>query len=125
MNHMSRRLTSTIAALGFLFATTDTPAFADDVLITHRLSAELTSIAVGEAVASWARQGYSETAVVVDADGARQAVLRGDRAGSHPLDSANDKAYTPASFNSDTSALVERAKTEFCRKAVPSSLAHI
>jgi hypothetical protein len=69
MNHMSRRLMSTSAALGFLSATTDTPAFADDVLITHRLSAELTNIAVGEAVASCARQGYSETAVAVDADG--------------------------------------------------------
>jgi uncharacterized protein GlcG (DUF336 family) len=64
-----------------------------------------------EVVSSCAKQGYAETAVVVDADGVRQAVLRGDRAGSHTLDSANDKAYTAASFKSDTTALVERAKT--------------
>jgi uncharacterized protein GlcG (DUF336 family) len=57
----------------------------------------------GRAVAACARQGYSETAVLVDVDGVRQAVLRGD----HTL----DKAYTAASFKSDTSALVERAKT--------------
>ena len=38
-------------------------------------------------------------------------MLRGDRAGSHTLDSANDKAYTAASFKTDTSALVERSKT--------------
>jgi uncharacterized protein GlcG (DUF336 family) len=49
--------------------------------------------------------------VLVDADGVRQAVLRGDGAGAHTLDSAADKAYTSASFKTDTSALVERAKT--------------
>jgi uncharacterized protein GlcG (DUF336 family) len=87
------------------------PARADDVIVTHRLSAALAREAVTEAVASCARQGYNETAVLVDADGVRQAVLRGDRAGSHTLDSANDKAYTAATFKSDTSALVERTKT--------------
>jgi len=85
-------------------------AFAQ-TLPTHRIPAALALEAVGEAVAACARQGYSETAVLVDVDGVRQAVLRGDRAGAHTLDSANDKAYTAASFKSDTSALVERAKT--------------
>ncbi|HEY3619666.1 MAG TPA: heme-binding protein, partial [Candidatus Sulfotelmatobacter sp.] len=69
---------------------------------THRLSAEMASEAVREAVMHCAGQGYSETAVLVDADGVRQAVLRGDRAGSHSLDSAFDKAYTSASFKTDT-----------------------
>ena len=49
--------------------------------------------------------------MLVDADGVRQAVLRGDRAGSHTLDSAYDKAYTAASFKTDTGALFERSKT--------------
>jgi uncharacterized protein GlcG (DUF336 family) len=88
-----------------------TAASADDMLTTHRLSAALASEAVTEAVASCTRQGYNESVVLVDADGVRQAVLRGDRAGSHTLDSANDKAYTAATFKSDTGALVERAKT--------------
>ena len=81
------------------------------LLPSHRISADLASQAVAEAVASCAKQGYSETAVLVDADGVRQAVLRGDRAGSHTLDSAYDKAYTAASFKTDTSALFERSKT--------------
>jgi uncharacterized protein GlcG (DUF336 family) len=81
------------------------------VLVTHRIPAALALEAVGEAVAVCAKQGYAETAVVVDADGVRQALLRGDRAGTHTLDSAADKAYTAASFKADTSALVERAKT--------------
>ncbi|HZS83347.1 MAG TPA: heme-binding protein [Stellaceae bacterium] len=80
-------------------------------LQTHRIPAALALEAVGEAVAACSRQGYSETAVLVDADGVRQAVLRGDGAGAHTLDSANDKAYTAASFKNDTAALVERAKT--------------
>ena len=71
-------------------------AHADGLLTTHRMSLELAS----EVVASCGKQGYAETAVVVDADGVRQAVLRGDRAGSHTLDSANDKAYTAASHRS-------------------------
>ena len=87
------------------------PGHAEGLLPTHRISAELASQAAAEAVATCAKQGYNETAVVVDADGVRQAVLRGDRAGSHTLDSAYDKAYTAASFKTDTSALFERSKT--------------
>jgi uncharacterized protein GlcG (DUF336 family) len=84
---------------------------ADGLLATHRIPAQLANQAVAEAVAKCAEQGYTETAVLVDADGVRQAVLRGDRAGSHTLDSAFDKAYTAASFKNDTTALVERAKS--------------
>ena len=51
-------------------------------------------------------------AVVVDADGVHQVVLRGDGTGVHSLDSANGKAYTAATYRSDTSALVERAAKE-------------
>jgi uncharacterized protein GlcG (DUF336 family) len=87
------------------------PGYAEGLLPTHRIPAELASQAAAETVANCAKQGYAETAVVVDADGVRQAVLRGDRAGSHTLDSAYDKAYTAASFKADTSALFERSKT--------------
>ena len=107
---LSLRLVSVAIGLGCAVAVT-TPASAQDVLTTHRLSAEMAGAAALETVASCARQGYAETAVVVDADGVRQAVLRGDRVGSHSLDSAYDKAYTAATFKSDTTALVERAKT--------------
>jgi uncharacterized protein GlcG (DUF336 family) len=86
-------------------------ANAQGLVSGHRISAELANQAVAETVASCARQGYAETAIVVDADGVRQALLRGDRAGSHTLDSAYDKAYTSASFKTDTSALFERSKS--------------
>jgi uncharacterized protein GlcG (DUF336 family) len=86
------------------------PASAQELLQTHRIPAALALEAVGEVVASCAKQGYSETAVLVDADGMRQAVLRGDGAGPHTLDSANDKAYTSVTFKNDTGALLERAQ---------------
>ena len=87
------------------------PLRADGLITTHRLSWQMASEAAVEVVASCAKQGYAETAVVVDADGVRQAVLRGDGTGSHSLDSAYDKAYTAATFKNDTLALIERAKT--------------
>ena len=100
-----------ILALALAAVALPVPGRAQDLIATLRIPAELASQAVAEAVASCTKQGYAETAVLVDADGVRQAVLRGDRAGSHTLDSAYDKAYTAASFKTDTSALFERAKT--------------
>lgn len=100
-------------------------ASADDLLTTHRIPAALANRMVAEAVASCAKQGYAESAVVVDADGVRQAVLRCDRTGSHTLDSANDKAYTAASFKSDTLALVERSKTVPGMAALFTQIPHL
>lgn len=81
-------------------------------LPTHRIPATLAVEAASEAVAACARQGYRETAVVLDADGQIIVALRGDGAGIHTLDSAHDKAYTAVSFKRDTLALAERAKGE-------------
>jgi uncharacterized protein GlcG (DUF336 family) len=85
------------------------PASAQSVT-THRIPAALAAEAAVEAVAFCAKDGYRETAVVVDIDGAHQAEVRGDGAGIHTLDSANDKAYTAVTFRTDTLALAERAK---------------
>ena len=75
-----------------------------DTLQTHRIPAALAMEAASETVAACARQGYRETAAVLDADGATIATLRGDGAGIHTLDSAHDKAYTSVSFKNDTLA---------------------
>jgi uncharacterized protein GlcG (DUF336 family) len=71
---------------------------AQGLLPEHRLSATLAHEAVGEAVAACAKSGYAVTAIVVDLDGVRQAVLRGNGAPVHTLDSAYAKAYTAASL---------------------------
>src|SRR6266850_6902360 len=83
-------------------------AHAEGLLQTHRISADLANQAVAAVVAKCASQGYAVTGVLVDADGVRQAMLRSDRAGAHTLDSAFAKAYTSASFKTDTTALVEK-----------------
>jgi uncharacterized protein GlcG (DUF336 family) len=83
-----------------------------DTLQTHRIPAALAVEAASETIAACAKQGYRETAVVLDADGAVITVVRGDGAGIHTIDSAHDKAYTSVSFKNDTLALAERAKGE-------------
>ncbi len=85
-------------------------AHAQGLFQTHRISAQLANQAVAAVVAKCASEGYAETAVLVDADGVQQAALRGNRAGAHTLDSAFAKAYTAASFKTDTTALVARSK---------------
>jgi uncharacterized protein GlcG (DUF336 family) len=83
-----------------------------DTLSTHRIPAALAVEAASEAVAVCAKQGYRESVVVLDADGAIITIIRGDSAGIHSIDSAHDKAYTAVSFKNDTLALAERAKGE-------------
>jgi uncharacterized protein GlcG (DUF336 family) len=101
-----------IMAIAAMAAFVGTSAASADTLPTHRIPAALAAEAASEAVAACARQGYQETAVVLDADGTTIAVLRGDAAGIHTLDSAHDKAYTSVSFRTDTLALADRAKGE-------------
>jgi len=84
-------------------------ASAQGLIAEHRLAAGLAN----EAVAACAKNSYAVTAIVVDIDGVRQAVLRGDGAPVHTLDSAYAKAYTAASLapvrkEDSTKAIFER-----------------
>src|SRR5580698_6174765 len=88
------------------------PVAQAQTLPTHRIPAALAAEAASETVAACAKQGYHETAQVVDADGVVIATIRGDGAGAFTLDSAFTKAYTAASFKNDTLALAERTKGE-------------
>ncbi len=71
---------------------------AQGLVTIHKLSAPLANELVGEAVANCAQKGYTVTAAVVDLDGARQALLRGNGAPIHTLDNAYYKAYSAASL---------------------------
>src|SRR5215472_8170252 len=102
----TRTLTRGLVA-GALVTIAAMPAFAQ-AISTHRVPAALALEAVGAAVEACKAQGYAETAVVVDASGAQQAVLRGDGSGVHSIDSAYDKAYTASSFKTPSGALAER-----------------
>ena len=71
---------------------------AQGVVTTHKISAALANEIVGDSVAQCAKNGYKVWAVVVDLDGVRQALLRGDGAPIHSQDNAYYKAYTVASM---------------------------
>ena len=105
---MNRSIAISLIAVS---AALTSPALAQ-TLVIHRIPAALATEAASEAVASCAKGGYTETAVVVDADGATIAAVRGDGAGIHTLDSAHDKAYTSVTFKNDTMVLADRAKTD-------------
>ena len=113
------------AALAMIACFAAVPAYAQDLITTHRIPAMLANQAVAAAVEACAKQGYNETVVLVDADGVRQAVLRGDKTGSHGLDSAFDKAYTAATFKADTLSLQERTKTRPEFAALFTQLPHL
>jgi uncharacterized protein GlcG (DUF336 family) len=71
---------------------------AQGLVTIQKLSAPLANELVGEAVANCTQKGYAVTAAVVDLDGARQAMLRGNGAPIHTLDNAYYKAYSAASL---------------------------
>src|SRR5256885_11329840 len=92
---MSRALVTSLAAFAaFAFGPVD--ASAQGLVTMQKLSASLANELVGESVAACAQKGYTVTAVVVDLDGVRQALLRGNGAPIHTLDNAFYKAYSAA-----------------------------
>src|SRR5262245_27619072 len=86
------------ATLALTLAAMAGEASGQGLIKANRLSATRALEAVGEAVSQCAKSGYAVTAIVVDIDGVRQVVLRGDGAPVHTLDSAYAKAYTAASL---------------------------
>lgn len=75
-------------ALAVLLVAAPTGVFAQGVINSPRLSAALANELVGDTVAICAAKGYKVWAVVVNLDGVRQALLRGDGAPIHSQDNA-------------------------------------
>jgi uncharacterized protein GlcG (DUF336 family) len=73
-------------------------AKAQGLINNPKISAALANQLVGDSVAACATKGYKVVAVVVDLDGVRQAMLRGNGAPIHTLDNAFYKAYSAASL---------------------------
>ena len=98
MSRVSAKVRTVVLALIVVIAAAATRVQAQGLINMQKLSAPLANELVGEAVASCARNGHAVTAVVVDLDGVRQAMLRGNGAPIHSLDNAFYKAYTAASL---------------------------
>ena len=92
------RISAGLQVLALVAGAAAAGAQAQGLVTTHKLSAALANQLVGDSVAACAQKGYQVVAVVVDLDGVRQAVLRGDGAPIHSMDNAYYKAYTIASL---------------------------
>ena len=97
-------------------------AQAQGLVQTQKLSAALANELVGESVAQCAAKGYKVVAVVVDLDGVRQAVLRGDGAPIHSLDNAYYKAYSVASLGLVRKEESTKQIADRMAKAAPSTV---
>ena len=101
---------SKCAAVLAIAASAQPAAAADGLVSAKRLAASLAAELVLAAVTACAQKDYHVGAVVLDYSGVQQAALRGDGAAAQNVLNAIDKAYTAASFGTDTAELVERAK---------------
>jgi uncharacterized protein GlcG (DUF336 family) len=98
MSRVSVGLQAIVLAVVVVMAAATAEAQAQGLVTMQKLSAPLANELVGETVANCAQKGYTVTAVVVDLDGVRQALLRGNGAPIHTLDNAFYKAYSAASL---------------------------
>jgi uncharacterized protein GlcG (DUF336 family) len=98
MSRISARLQPLLLSVALAMGAAVTGAQAQGLVNMQKLSAQLANELVGDSVASCAQKGYTVTAVVVDLDGVRQAMLRGNGAPIHTLDNAYYKAYSAASL---------------------------
>ena len=95
---------------------------AQGIVTTHKISAALANELVGDSVAQCAKNGNKVWAVVVDLDGVRQAVLRGDGAPIHSQDNAYYKAYTLASMGLARKETSTKQIQDRMAKAQPSTV---
>ena len=107
---------------GVALASVSALAAAQGLIQTQKLSAALANELVGESVAICAKNGYKVVAVVVDLDGVRQAVLRGDGAPIHSMDNAYYKAYTIASLGLSRKEESTKQIADRMAKAAPSTV---
>ncbi len=81
----------------------------ENVVVQNRISVGASAKAVGAALAKCQADKLPfVTVALVDRFGTVQAILRGDNAAEHTIESAKQKAYTAAAFGAPTSELAKR-----------------
>jgi len=119
---MSRVAALQAVAFSLAFVAAPATVNAQGLVTTQKLSAQLANELVGESVASCAKNGYKVVAVVVDLDGVRQAVLRGDGAPIHSMDNAYYKAYSIASLGLARKEESTKVIADRMAKAAPTTV---
>ena len=115
------RVSSTVVAIA-LGSTIASAAHAQGVINQPRLSAHLANQVVGDTVAICAQKKYNVWAIIVDLDGVRQAVLRGNGAPIHSQDNAYYKAYAAASLTLGRNEGSTHEIAQRMAKAPPSNI---
>ena len=116
------RISAGLQVLLLVAGAAATGAQAQGLVTTQKLSAALANELVGESVAACAQKGYSVVAVVVDLDGVRQALLRGNGAPIHSMDNAFYKAYSAASITLGRKEGSTKEVADRMAKAAPSTV---
>src|SRR6185436_5040160 len=109
--HMTRALAA-VVVIALALTGGATAAQAQGLISVQKLSAPLANELVGDAV----------TAVVVDLEGVRQALLRGNGAPIHTLDNAFYKAYSSASLTLARKEDNTKAVADRMAKAAPTTV---
>jgi len=122
MSRVSRRLYAAVFSVGLAGAAVTAAAEERGLVTMQKLSARLANELVGESVANCATKGYAVVAVVVDLDGVRQALLRGDGAPIHSVDNAFYKAYSAASLTLARKEDSTKAVADRMSKNTPSTV---
>ena len=122
MSSFSTGLKGVTLALGFVAGAASTAALSQGLVNRPQLSAALANELVGDTVAICAKQGYKVWAVVVNLDGVRLALLRGDGAPMHSQDNAYYKAYSAASITLGRNEGSTKEVADRMAKAAPSSV---
>ena len=122
MASFSTGLKGVTLALGFIAGAVSTGALSQGVVNMPQLSAALANELVGTTVAICAKQGYKVWAVVVNLDGLRLALLRGDGAPIHSQDNAYYKAYSAASITLGRNEGSTKEVFDRMAKAPPSTV---
>ena len=110
-----RKLVSALAVALVLAA----PARAQDALVTYKsLSPELALDLARAALGECRKRGYQAAVAVVDRFGVTQVMLRDRFAGAHTPATATGKAWTAASFRTNTTDLVASTQPGMPQAAV-------
>jgi uncharacterized protein GlcG (DUF336 family) len=116
------RLKGISLVLAIVAGVAPTGALSQGVINRPQLSAVLANELVGDTVAICAKQGHKVWAVVVNLDGVRQAVLRGDGAPIHSQDNAFYKAYSSASLTLGRNEGSTKEVADRMAKATPTTV---
>ena len=122
MKSFSTGLKGVTLALAFVAGAAPTGVLSQGMVNRPHLSAALANELVGDTVAICASRGYKVWAVVVNLDGVRQALLRGDGAPIHSQDNAYYKAYSAASITLGRNEGSTKEVADRMAKAAPSTV---